>query len=269
MQHELAQIQAEFEAGSRTSLRTFVQQQHADASSPHGAEGLPVRSASLEALGAGGPYNGPAGLEEGPPSPQPIPWISAADRLLQTYKEGEGNLGTVAQARRFTMPQQPPSEGATAPPSPPSRAMWVPERVDAELAGLVYDLVHLAHEELIVVRDGPLPGAGDGPGPRQVREAALRRLQGKPVEVQKHVRLLEAAKKQLGRLVRGQGGEGRDTVKATGVTGLYARGLYISNAVAYFADSDDDRPMHAPSEGTRIIYGQGSDDDMPMCAPFR
>lgn len=205
LQHELAQIQAEVEAGGRASLRTFVQQ-HADVSSLPAAKGLPVRPASPEAPATGRPPHGPADLEEGPTfSPQQIPWISAADRLLQTYKEGEGNLGTVAQARRFTMPQL-PSEGAAATPSggPPPRALWVPERVNAELAGLVYDLVHLAHEELIVVRDGPLPGAGDGPGPRQVREAALRRLQGKPVEVQKHVRLLEAAKKQLGRLVRAQ-----------------------------------------------------------------
>ncbi len=57
---------------------------------------------------------------------------------------------------------------------------------------------------LQVTKDGPLPGSAAielGLG-GSVREAALKRLRGKPYEIQQHVELLESAKRQLERLVR-------------------------------------------------------------------
>lgn len=85
---------------------------------------------------------------------------------------------------------------------PPTRALSTPEHVDTELAGLAHDIVHAAHEEMTALQEGPLPGmASGGLAARQVREAALRRLQGKPLESQRHVELLEKAKQQLSRLI--------------------------------------------------------------------
>ena len=162
---------------------------------------------------------------------EPIPWLVAAAKSLPTYKEADSGLGSVAESRRFPTPPSPVPPGV--PPGVPPhavRSLAVPEHVDAEIAGLIYDLVHLSHEELIVVKvgqtlnlhlrkiqmvhccilttlsylslqDGPLPGAGSGLGSKHIREAALRRLKLKPMEVQKHVGLLEVAKKQLSRLV--------------------------------------------------------------------
>ena len=54
-----------------------------------------------------------------------------------------------------------------------------------------------------MVKDGPLPGSGTSTSlaARSLHENALRRLKGKPGEVQRHVGLLEDAKIHLGRLV--------------------------------------------------------------------
>ena len=139
------------------------------------------------------------------PDRQEVPWLAAASQWsLPVYKEGDCGLGTIAEARRFTMPSA--ENDATAGSLPPSsRCVAAPlpaaAHVNAELAGLVYDLVHLSHEELVVCKEGPLPGSSSGLGSKQVREAALQRLRLKPVEAQRHVGLLEAAKKQLNRLV--------------------------------------------------------------------
>ncbi|KAG1654780.1 hypothetical protein FOA52_008965, partial [Chlamydomonas sp. UWO 241] len=87
------------------------------------------------------------------------------------------------------------------PPPPPSRSLASPEVVDAELAGLMHDLVHAAHEELMAVKDGPLPGCGPGLNNKNVHEAARRRLLARPLQVQQKVELLERAKRQLARLM--------------------------------------------------------------------
>ena len=134
------------------------------------------------------------------PKHQQAPWLAAAAQSLPIYKEGDDGLGTIAEARRFTMPTI-AAEADSAASQPPSHVNLTSGLVDAEIAGLVYDLVHLSHEALIVLKDGPLPGAGSGLGAKQVREAALQRLRSKPLESQKHVAILEAAKKQLNRLV--------------------------------------------------------------------
>jgi hypothetical protein len=67
----------------------------------------------------------------------------------------------------------------------------------------MHDLMHAAHAELKVVKDGPLPGAAGEvhTGARSLREAAISRLRLKPYEVQRHVELLEAIKQELDRLV--------------------------------------------------------------------
>lgn len=102
------------------------------------------------------------------------------------------------------------------------------EYADTELAGIVHDLMHMTHAELKVTREGPLPGGEDAKGGLHVREAALRRLKRKPYEVQKHVEMLEAAKRELDRLVRHRNGPGfiRISVMLPGAAVAHAPDLH-------------------------------------------
>ncbi|GAX83361.1 hypothetical protein CEUSTIGMA_g10786.t1 [Chlamydomonas eustigma] len=230
IQQEMKDVKSELQSGNREYMRNLMSQQGAQWQQimpTATVETLPAAAAA--AAGVQG-QDGTADVscnELRPTSAAAAaasaPWISAAagnpDAL---FKEQDYSLGSIQAARRF-MPPSPEimSAAAVAANLPHSvlpfstaiagtaqgsenlkqRTVLPPERTDAELAGLVYDLVHLEHEELVVMREGPLPGADSSAAARFVREAALRRLRAKPVEVQKHVGLLEGAKKQLSRLM--------------------------------------------------------------------
>jgi hypothetical protein len=237
IQQELKDVRSELQSGNREHMRNLMSKQGAtwqQVMPPSGSAVVPAEAATGAAASVGG-AQGQDDTAEGGGHQRPTsaaaaaasaPWISAAagnpDAL---FKEQDYSLGSVQAARRF-MPPSPETMSAAAaaaatnlPSSMPpfssavagmasgsenlqQRTVLPPERTDAELAGLVYDLVHLEHEELVVMGEGPLPYADGSAAARFVREAALRRLRAKPVEVQKHVGLLEGAKKQLSRLVR-------------------------------------------------------------------
>ena len=121
------------------------------------------------------------------PSPQGGSFRGSRPKFSGKFEDGATDLGSVEGSRRF--------------PTHPALAAQISlEGVNTEIAGLVYDMAHLSHEELIVTKDGPLPGSsGQGPTAASIREAALQRLRGKPIECQRHVELLEKAKGTLNR----------------------------------------------------------------------
>lgn len=130
------------------------------------------------------PESAPAPSAETPGTSSPK---SIRSKVAGRLEDGAADLGTVADARRF-------------PTHLNLGAQISVDGVNAEIAGLVYDMAHLSHEELIVTKDGPLPGSsGQGPTAASIREAALQRLRGKPIECQKHIELLEKAKGTLNR----------------------------------------------------------------------
>ena len=108
------------------------------------------RSASPAALGLS-PHQVQLQQQQQAAAAEPIPWLVAAAKSLPTYKEADSGLGSVAESRRFPTPPSPVPPGV---PPHAVRSLAVPEHVDAEIAGLIYDLVHLSHEELIVVKVG-------------------------------------------------------------------------------------------------------------------
>ena len=195
LEQELQQLRSDFEAGGPAAQRmALLMHQHSAPSAPAGlaSNNLETRSPSpFSDAPGGGPHPripDPTGGGPAPPagaarrrsaSPAvlglaphqqqqqqqqqqavtaaPIPWLVAAARSLPTYKDADGGLGSVAEARRFAMPQ---GGGGGGIPTHAERSLSVPEHVDAEIAGLVYDLVHLAHEELIVVKVSAGENAG-------------------------------------------------------------------------------------------------------------
>uniref|UniRef100_A0A6S8KGD7 Uncharacterized protein n=2 Tax=Dunaliella tertiolecta TaxID=3047 RepID=A0A6S8KGD7_DUNTE len=82
------------------------------------------------------------------------------------------------------------------------RHLHMAEHADTELTGILHDLMFAQHAELRATGGGPLPGNPQGTLSQvAVREAAAKRLSAQPYECQKHVELLEGAKKELDRLI--------------------------------------------------------------------